>query len=181
LVRIILFAAIGAASGAAAAELLDLLPSDQAIQIFRPIFIIPGLFFGAIVGVALRHLGHVSATGAVAYAIASTLSNAAATYLAMVIFLVHPNGTAVLGVTGFIAGAMGGGLLAGATALLIRHFRWPLIAAGAVLGAFLPLIDLHSIVGPFLFYAIWQGGYAATLAAILPRTASAATPSTPVK
>jgi hypothetical protein len=175
LVRVILFAALGAAIGAAAVEFIDLLPNDQTIQIFRPTFTIPGLVFGVVFGIALLRLKLVRAAGAVAYAAASTLSNMAATTLAVAIDdpigSILPNGIAAFGVTGFIAGAVGGGLLAGVTALLIRHLRWPLlIVAGAVLGAFLPLIDLSSSGGAFLFYAIWQAGYAATLAAILPRT-----------
>lgn len=200
MVRVIVFAALGAASGAVAVELLDLLSDDQTILIFSPVIIIPGLIFGAVFGVALRRLGFVRTAGAVACVAASTLSHAVAivvaVHLSLILepvlktFALHESGlnlgpslgeTAVYGVIGLVAGAAGGGLLAGATALLIRHLRWPLlIGAGAVLGAFLPLIDLGRSDRPFvsfvsflmiLFYTIWQSGYAATLAAILPRAA----------
>jgi hypothetical protein len=183
LVRVILFAALGAATGAAAIELTDLLPSDYLIP--EPYTdIIPGLIFGIAFGVVLRRLGFVRTTGAVAFAAASTLSQLTAVTLAVPSFdptssiLVSVGKVAPTSVTGFIAGAVGGGLLAGATALLIRRLRWRwplLIAAGAVLGAFLPVIylgnDCNNAVGSILFYQIWQGGYAATLAAILPRAA----------
>lgn len=205
--RVILFAALGAATGAAALELVYLLPNDHSIIATAPAYVIPGLVFGIAFGVVLLRLEFLRATGAVAYTTVSTLSHAAASYLAIAIIdpissvlpissaLETPFGTAAarvfriygiadFSVTGFIASVVGGGLLAGATALLIRRLQWPLlIVAGAVLGAFLPLIDLHSSsgVGVFLFYAIWQAGYAATLAAILPPTASAAAASAAVK
>jgi hypothetical protein len=51
---------------------------------------------------------------------------------------------------------------------LLPLARWPLlIAAGAVLGAFLPLGNVEQIHGIWIFYILWQAGYAAALAACL--------------
>jgi len=177
LARIILFAVVGAVTGAAAVEPIGLLSTEN--QQLRAMFTLPGLIFGVAFSVALLRFKFVSMAAAFAYVAASTLSHMAAVTTVLAIGPINPSfpildllsGRAGFSFTGFSAGAVGGGLLAGATALLIRRLQWPLlIVAGAVLGAFLPLTDL-GLGGFFLFYAIWQGGYAATLAAILPRAA----------
>jgi hypothetical protein len=68
-----------------------------------------------------------------------------------------------------LAGALGGGILAGANRLLVPGAGWiaPTIV-GAVLGPLVLLHDLGPILGRLVFYGIWQTGYAVALALTLP-------------
>lgn len=133
----------------------------------------PGLVSGATFGIVLWHRRLLSAARALIYLAAATFANAAAVFAAL--FVVDPltsmigEGAAIV-VSGIIAGALGGGLLAGVTTLLLPIAGWWLLmAAGSLLGAALPILVDGEDVGAFVFYALWQGGYAAALAASLPR------------
>jgi len=167
--RILLFAALGAVTGSAAIELTDLVSAGSSLYVF------PGFVFGLAFGAVLYRLKLVGLPGGAVYLLTSTLSHAAAVFLAIAILksvesMFGHDDNINFAVIGFIAGGLGSAFLGGATAFLIRCRRWPLlIVAGAVLGAVLPLIKLDDIGGPYLFYAIWQAGYAATFAALLPR------------
>ena len=141
---------------------------------------LPGPVFGVAVGWMLARRGALSPRRGVMWAIAASLGNAGAVLSAIAIgSAIDPvlgGGIAVMLVPGVAAGAVGGGSLAGVTALIAPTRRWWLLAvAGTALGAFLPLLLLpifgEEIAGTFLFYAIWQGGYAATLPLILPTLA----------
>jgi hypothetical protein len=71
-----------------------------------------------------------------------------------------------LAVAGIIAGAAGGGLLGMIFRTLVFRaaaIRPGIVVAGA-LGILTPLI-LSDAPGGFAFYIIWQGGYAAAVAA----------------
>jgi hypothetical protein len=74
----------------------------------------------------------------------------------------------VLALAGVIAGAVGGGLLGSITACLIsvRERLWPL-AVGAALGLLVPVAVEWDAFGIFVFYILWQGGYAAALAPVV--------------
>jgi len=132
----------------------------------------PGLIFGLIFGIALQRSDRLGRSGAILFALASLLGNTLAVMAAVNIFqLLQPlfdnSELPVDAVTGLIAGAIGGGLLGGAAAALLPGLRWGrLLAAGTALGLLLPLaLDEHLLrsAGPYVFYALWQGGFAATL------------------
>src|SRR5216683_2319226 len=108
------------------------------------LYVLPGLVFGLAFGALLHRQRLLRSGRAALYVAAATLA---------------------------IAAAVGGGLLAGATVLLLRIARWPLlVVAGALLGALLPiLVEGGDVIGTVAFYILWQGGYAAALAASLPR------------
>jgi hypothetical protein len=172
-VKVARFAFLGALTGAIA-----VVPFAAGLELGGlSIWVIPGLVFGLAFSVALLRRGLLHRLGASAYAVAATFSYAAAMFTTPRLFDLLPasNGSAEiikieLAVSGIAGGAVGGGLLAGATVLLLPIRRWPLlVVAGATLGVFLPIVQYGHDVVVFAFYIIWQSGYAATLAAILPR------------
>jgi hypothetical protein len=65
-----------------------------------------------------------------------------------------------------LAGALGGGILAGGNRLLVPDAGWiaPIIVADALGPLVLPH-DAGPVLGRLMFYVIWQAGYAAALAA----------------
>lgn len=168
--RVTLFALLGVASGAAAALVFEL-TDPQGVSIYGA----PGLVFGVIFAAVLWHRRVLKAVRAVIYALAATLCHAAAvvTALQLVEPLQHLLGGGDkpgLIACGVIAGAVGGGLLAVVTGFLAPIRRGALLAAtGALLGALLPIAVDVDALGPFVFYMVWQGGYAAALALSLPR------------
>lgn len=148
-------------------------------------YIAPGLIFGIVFGYLLRRSGKLGTAGAVWFALASFVGNFLAVMVAVNVFdSIKPLfGDVELPaelVAGFVAGAVGGGLLGRATAALIPGVRWlRLLAVGAVLGLLLPLAlsNKLDLVGLFLFYIIWQGGYAAMLAGSRRSAESGAVPA----
>jgi hypothetical protein len=159
--NIIAFALLGAVTGAISAAILIAL--DFSFE--RPsLYVVPGLVFGVAIGVALWHRRWLGPERSVAYLVAASLANAAAVFAARYTWDLG----GVLVITGIIAGAVGAGLLTGMIAVLLSIARWPLpIAAGALLGALLPLTEQGPIAF-FIFYIVWQGGFAAAVAATLP-------------
>ena len=134
-------------------------------------YIAPGLIFGIVFGHLLRRSGKLGTAGAVWFALASLVGNFLAVMIAVNVF---DSAKPLFGdaeipaeiVAGFVAGAVGGGLLGRITAALIPGVHWlRLLAAGAVLGLLLPLALSNQLdmIGLYLFYIIWQGGYAAML------------------
>jgi hypothetical protein len=108
------------------------------------------------------------------YVAAAVLANAAAVVTAMQVLdtvdAMVGGGMLAITASGGIAGAVGGGLLACAAVPPLRLARWPLlVVAGAVLGTLLLLFTEGRDIGILTFYMIWQAGYAAALAAALPR------------
>jgi hypothetical protein len=176
--KVLAFALLGVATGALAAAAL-VLAGHLGDLLY---VIVPGLIFGVVFGPALW-LGHLIGPGrAVIYAGAAAISHAAA-FFAMVrlawllhrlfgrsdLFTVFADRPALV-LSGIVAGALGGGLLGVVTRALAPIRRWPLLgAAGAPLGAFLPIAINGHERGLFGFYMLWQGGYAACSALILPR------------
>jgi len=138
-------------------------------------YLFPGTIFGALfVGMRCRRpwsgLGRF-----IGFACASGVANAVAVFLCVwltdrlgdlldIDFLNLP-----MAIAGAIAGAVGGGLLGAAAAGLFPGLRprGSIIMASA-LGLLVPLILVWEIVGVFIFYIVWQAGYAAALASSLP-------------
>jgi hypothetical protein len=133
----------------------------------------PGAIFGLVLGLAFRQWRLLRWLGVVSFGVAAALSHAVAFHSAVFMLgrvepLLGRGSDASFAVTGAIAGAIGGGLLAAASAFLLPLGRWPwLVTVGALLGAFLPLGNHDDIYGIWLFYVIWQAGYAAALAVAL--------------
>lgn len=169
---IITFAVFGAVSGALSAAIL------LAIDLKGySVYIVPGLVFGIAFALALWQRWRLPPPRAIAYAIAVSSANAAAVFAA--IFILDDvadivGKAASTAVTGVIAGAIGAGLATAATALLIVTTRWPWpIVIGAVLGALLPVFIDGPDGGVFLFYIVWQSGFAGATGATLPPLAKA--------
>ena len=172
--RVLLFALLGVGSGAAAAAAFERADPQGFFYVFF-LYVAPGLVFGVIFGAVLWHRRVLAAVRAVIYALTAALAHAAAVVTALQLFeplrhLLGGGDDPGLIACGVIAGAVGGGLLGVVTLWLAPVRGWALIAAtGALLGALLPVAVDVDALGPFIFYMIWQGGYAATLALTLPR------------
>jgi hypothetical protein len=135
-------------------------------------YLFPGLVFGIAFGPLLRRRSHLSGSGAIGYALAAVVANAVA--VTVCVSAVHPlndllpfdNPVLDLAVAGIIAGAVGGGLLGMILRALNRGGSLrPGIMLGGALGMLAPLIIMFDATGGFAFYMIWQGGYAAAVAA----------------
>lgn len=168
---IAVYALLGGIAGALSAVALVAWTHDQ-LPFAQLIVVAPGLIFGVVIGLALHRGRFLAPAGVAVFLAAAALFHAAAFYAAM--FLLGPmerlfghESPASYAAAGVIAGAIGGGLLARTSAFLMPVMRWPLLAAaGAALGALLPIGNLPTI-GPWVFYILWQAGYAASLAAAL--------------
>ena len=165
------FAGLGAISGVAATGIIELLDGQPSLWIgerllLAPMSLVPGLAFGAVIGIALFRRRQLTPTALATYVVAATLSYFAAFTLALNI---DPKGVQPL-IDGPIAGLFGGALLAGLGAALMpsaRGRRWLLAMAGAgcVLGALLWVAFAgDSFWSWALLFGLWQAGYAAALA-----------------
>ncbi len=151
-------------------------PSSKCGGIDGAIYIFPGLVFGIVFGPLLYFSERLSAAGALVYVVAAFVANVVA--VSVCISLMHPvddllpfdNLTLDVAISGGIAGAAGGGLLGAALAALNPAVKRALpIAVAAGLGALTPLVIMLDAPGIFGFFIIWQSGYAAAVAAALPR------------
>ena len=167
--RLVRFTGLGAITGAVTAAVF------MGVEFhWATLYVVPGLVFG-LTFAALLHRQRLMRLGrACLYVAAAVLANAVAVLTALQ--MLDPVGALVGGgmlaiaASGGIAGAVGGGLLACAAVPPLRLAGWPLLAvAGAVLGTLLPLFTEVGDIGIFTFYMIWQAGYAAAMAAALPR------------
>ncbi len=170
--RVAAFACCGVVTGGIVGAILG----DGKHFTEATLFLLPGLFFGPPLGWALWRRGALTPLGMVGFVFAAIGANTAASYAAVAVFKPVTDALArseFLGlfVVGVIGGTIGGLLHGGASGWLLRSRRWPwLWLAGTVLGLALPLVFVDEHFGLALFYALWQGGYAATLAC-LPKTA----------
>ena len=146
------------------------------------LYLFPGLVFGVVFGALLWRSRWLTLPGAAVYAAAATLANAAATFVCT--SLQHPlddllpfdNPILDLALGGAIAGAAGGGLLGMVEARLDGAVRLRLhIGVASGLGLLAPLVIMSDYLGLYAFYMIWQGGYAAAVAASLPDELNAPT------
>ena len=167
--RLARFTGLGAFTGATTAGVLIAVDFS-----WGSLHVLPGLVFGLAFGVLLHRQRLLPRVRAALYVAAATLGNAAAVVAAMqsldTVEGVVGSGRLALALSGGIAGTVGGGLLAIAAVPPLRLAQWPgLGAAAALLGLLLPLLIDGREIGTLAFYMIWQAGYAAALAAALPR------------
>ncbi len=174
------FAVLGAGSGSIATTLILVAPSAWNVDVapwltLSPGSLLPGLVFGVVIGLAL-YLRRLASVRAVAfYVVASTLSYLAAFTLAAEVLL-DVIGDNIIAI-GLIAGLFGSACLTGYSALRFPFARklrpcLLMLVSGCLLGGLLPLaIDGDGFATTLLFFAVWQAGYAASLA-----TAVAAVP-----
>lgn len=190
---VILFAGLGAGSGALASVLTWVIweaimpesPFEMPDPTRLPHGYIPGLTFGAVIGTALVRLGHSSGGRAAVFALGATLS----CFIAYLAYFVLPESGPQVGrlpaypVAGLVSSALGGLLIAATGAALygfmrkVRLFVAVVIIAGALGAAsdlFGPLVTeigggVVWKISAVAFYAVWQGAVAAALATGLPR------------
>ncbi len=134
-------------------------------------YLFPGLAFGlAFAGVFLL-TRRCRVSGAVAFCVGTLVAHAlaiTATLTALNFVAGVGPGRTPFAISGLVGGALGGGTLAWVARRLLTLAGWLRLAAmGSALGLLLPLVDWD--VGLLAFYALWQAGYAGTLAAALPR------------
>ena len=173
--RLARYAILGAVTGALVAACVSYLRLGDSPGSLVPkaFYLYPGLIFGLAFGILFWAEGRLKPVGAIAFALAATVSNALAvvawtTTDEPIASLLGAEETADLmfAVTGGIAGAVGGGLLGYGAKHLLKVAGWPrLLAAGAGLGLLLPLVQ--SKAGFYAFYILWQAGFAATMATIV--------------
>jgi hypothetical protein len=139
-------------------------------------YLLPGLIFGiAFAGSEAWH-GRLSPTRAIAFLVASGVGNAVAT--ALCVGLTVPisawlaiDGDIPVALAGAISGAIGGGLPRVVAKLVCSARVWRSVAAAACLGLLVPLVPEWPVGGRFVFYIVWQAGYAAALGVGWPREA----------
>jgi hypothetical protein len=180
--NLLLFASLGAVSGAIATGSLFALPSDWKIEVadllmLSPMSIEAGLAFGVIFGGLLKYRGLAGTRTAVLYALASTASYFVAVNLA----LHMADGLEDIWLTGMIAGLAGSACLTAAAAVLLPFVRRVrpialMLVVGCLLGALLEsaLADGATFWHWLALFALWQAGYAAAFATALPKTAGEA-------
>jgi uncharacterized membrane protein (UPF0136 family) len=170
-----LFAVLGAASGIATVAILSLKPDWQisipgGLEIW-PLSVVPGLVFGFVIGLALLQLGRASPLAFAGYVIAATLCNFAAVTLVTDVLAEILDSSWVAGI---IAGLFGSACLTACTMVLLPIARKAgpavlTVLAGGALGALLgPAVAGKGLFWWFVFYGVWQAGYAASLATALP-------------
>ena len=175
--EILLFAALGAVSGAITTGTLFALPLNWKIEFadllwISPLSIYAGLVFGVFFGFLLRDRSLADTRTAVLYALASTASYFVAFNLALHVI----DGLEDAWLTGMIAGLVGSACLTAAAALLLPFARQVkpiamMLVAGCLLGALLEvaLADDAAFWRWLLLFAPWQAGYAAAFATALPK------------
>ncbi len=190
---VMLFAALGAGSGALASILTWVIweaimpesPFEMPDPTGLPHGYIPGLMFGIVIGTALVRLGRSSGGRAAVFGLGTTLS----CFIAYLAYFVVPDSGPQIGrlpaypIAGLVSSGLGGLLIAATGAALYGFMRKvrPIVAVVVIAGAlgaasdvFGPLItDIGGGVvwklGAVAFYAIWQGAVAAAMATGLPR------------
>jgi hypothetical protein len=184
------FLALGAASGALAAAATFIPLGDVAAPVVfghclglsvagscngteASIYLFPGLIFGIFFGGMLFRQGRIGAGQTVVFVLSSAIANAIAVFVCLA--FVDPLGDKIaildlgIAISGVIAGAVGGGVLVTATRLLIPGATIGLpIAIASALGIVVTAVTELDRAGVFLFYIVWQAGYAASMAASLP-------------
>lgn len=138
-------------------------------------YLFPGLVFGIVFAGVERWRGRFDGGVGSGFVIASLIGNALAVFVC--VGLADPLSSAIdirtfdlpIALAGGIAGAIGGTILAGATAMFVPGTDpRPSIAISAGIGLFVPIVTEWEAVGVFVFYIAWQAGVAAALGASLP-------------
>lgn len=135
------------------------------------LYLFPGSVFGVFFG-ALERRRRIGFGRLLVFLPASGVANAVAVFLCIWLAdrlpeILHVDSVVLpMALAGAISGAVGGALLSGtATALSLGLALRRSVLAAAALGLLVPLVVVWQVVGTLLFYAIWQGGYAAALGA----------------
>jgi len=143
------------------------------------VYLFPGLVFGIVFAGVERWRGRFDPGVGTGFVIASVIGNALAVFICVA--LIDPLSSAIeiatfdlpVAFAGGISGAIGGAVLAGATAMFVPGTDpRPPIAVAAGIGLFVPIVTEWQTAGVFAFYIAWQAGFAAVLAANLPATLS---------
>lgn len=161
---------VGALSGLLSAELIYLLDNlygvsftvDPSLAIAINFGVVPGLIFGLMAGAALNFTAILPRRSYLTFVVISTVSS-------LISFLVYAGTHEVLArwAAGYVAGLAGSGCFALAVVLLVSSARRVvafifLTLIGGVLGTACELIFVSS-TGLWIFLALWQTGFAATL------------------
>jgi hypothetical protein len=144
------------------------------------VYLFPGLVFGIVFAGVERWRGRFDPGVGFGFVIASVIGNALAVFVC--VGLSDTLSSAIdmrtfdlpIALAGGIGGAVGGTILAGATAMFVPGTDpRPSIAVAAGLGLFVPMVTEWQTAGVFAFYIAWQAGVAASLGASLPEAAIA--------
>ncbi|HXP04776.1 MAG TPA: hypothetical protein VN808_11695 [Stellaceae bacterium] len=139
------------------------------------LYLFPGTIFGVLFAALSSRRGWIGFGRFIAFIGAAGIANAVAVFVCVwltdwlgdvldISFLDLP-----AAIAGAVAGAAGGALLGRVAATLFPglRLRRSVIAASA-LGLLVPVALLWEVGGVFLFYIVWQAGYAVALASSLP-------------
>ncbi len=147
--------------------------SSNCHGIDAALYLYPGTIFGVLFIAWERWRRRIDPGRLVGFVAASGVGNAVAVFLC--VWLTDRFGDMLnidflnmlnlpMALAGGIAGAAGGALLSGSARAMSLGFNLRRsLAAAAALGLLVPLVLVGEVVGVFLFYAIWQGGYAMAL------------------
>jgi hypothetical protein len=149
-------------------------PSPRCDGIELSFYLLPGLIFGVAFAGIETWRGRLGPPGTIAFVVASVIGNALATTLCVGLTfplsaLLGIDGDLPAALAGAISGAIGGGLLSVAAKLIRRARVWRSVVAAAGLGLLVPLVPEWPVGGSFVFYIVWQAGYAAALGVGWPR------------
>src|SRR5262249_22639005 len=156
--RVLFFTVVGLITGAFSAVMNGLFAHAHGDAGLWALHFWPGAIFGALFALVLVRRRRVSPPRAVAWFACSTLAYTIATFGVLILVrrledLLAMHEAPAIALSGVVAGTLGGGLLAGATRLLIPDTRWLIpTAVGAILGLALVLLDEPMSVGTFAFY-----------------------------
>lgn len=187
--RIGRWAALGALSGTLA-TLAIFIPGWMGFQdwaetnfdlggvkfLVAPLSLVPGIFFGLVIGFALRLEGLAPGIRYPAYVLASGMSYFATVQLTLLLLIDLLENIVAAGIA---AGAIGASLLAILTAVILPACRnlqtiGAMIFSGTVLGAALYFASaFDNFPGWLLLFAPWQAGYAAAMGILDPGKARA--------
>ena len=146
--------------------------SNRCEGIDAAFYLFPGLIFGVLFAAAQLWRGLFDARRVVTFALVSGVGNAVATLLCIGLFSWLSLALNIdfldlpLALGGAIAGAAGSAIVIGAMRFLAIETR-PVapIVIGTALGLLVPLVTEFHVAGDLAFYIVWQGGFAASLAA----------------
>lgn len=149
--------------------------SSRCEGVDATLYLFPGSIFGVLFAALQVRRGWNYPGRVIAFVVVSGVANAVAVFLCVwltdllgdlldISFLNLPTAIA-----GAIAGAAGGALLGGVAKVLFPEIKpCRSIIVAAALGLLVPLVLVWEIAGVFIFYLIWQGGYAVALATSRP-------------
>ena len=145
--------------------------SNKCGGVDATLYLFPGAVFGILFGAMLLWVKQDAFGRVCAFAGASWVANAFAVFVCVWLTdalgdLLQIDFLNLPALAGAIAGAAGGALLGfSAKALALGLILRRSIVAAAALGLLVPLVLIWETAGIFIFFVIWQAGYAAALTA----------------